>query len=701
MPHSIRVVLCTITCTLKNRLAIDIGGTFTDVVLEQGKRLFTKKVLTTHDEPATAVLQGVQEALDDANVGADSISLVLHGTTLATNAIIERRGAKTALLTTAGHRDVLAMAYENRCEQYDVNIERPQPLIPRSLRLPIVERVGSDARILKPLDQRSVESAIGILTEEAVESVAIGFLHSYANGLHEETVAEMVAEALPNVALSISSEVCPEIREYERFSTTCTNAYVLPLMAEYLSDLSARLRQVGCTCPFMVMTSSGGLATLETAVRFPIRLVESGPAGGSVLAAWKARELNARQALSFDMGGTTAKICLIDQGEALRSRSFEVDRRYRFKKGSGLPVRIPVIEMIEIGAGGGSIAIVDDLKRIRVGPESAGSEPGPACYGLGGTSATVTDADVVLGRLHEEKFAGGYLQLDPSTSKTVLMKDIATELNVEVEDAAKSVAEVVDENMASAARSHASEWGKSIVGRMLIAFGGAAPLHAVRLMNKLSCDSVLVPAGAGVGSALGFLRTPIAYEVVQSHYMRLSEFEGEIVRDLLNSMEDEAQEVLQNALDLNSVTSDVTALMRYAGQGYEISVSVDVEDLSPTSLMRRFDEAYKHLYGRVLADADIEVISWTLTLSGPVDSTPHLEKSESLYGVEESGETRDLVEIDRTVSAQCVDRDLLRPAQVVTGPALITERHTTTVVPSAYQAEVLRNLDLLIQRQDS
>ena len=685
---------------MKPRLAIDIGGTFTDVVLEIEERICAKKVLTTHAEPADAVMNGIHELLTEESIDPGSIAIVLHGTTLATNAIIERRGAKTALLTTEGHRDVLAMAFENRFEQYDVNIERPEPLIPRSLRLPIRERMGADGHALINLDRNSVDVAVDTLRSQEIESVAIGFLHSYANASHEDEVAAMVKAALPSVAISVSSQVCPEIREYERFSTTCANAYVLPLMEQYLVDLSTRLHESGIHCPFMVMTSNGGLATLDTAKQFPIRLVESGPAGGTVLAAWKAKELGARHALSFDMGGTTAKICLIDDGEILRSRSFEVDRRYRFKRGSGLPVRIPVIEMVEIGAGGGSIAEVDRLNRVRVGPESAGSEPGPSCYGQGGVSPTVTDADVVLGRLDREKFAGGRLTLNLEASKQAIAKQIADPLNTTVRDGAKAISEVVDENMASASRSHASEWGKSVGSRLLIAFGGAAPMHATRLMEKLNCDSVLIPVDAGVGSALGFLRSPIAYEVVHSHYLRLSRYDSDVVRRIFNSMKSDAAEALAGTINLSEANVRATSLMRYVGQGYEISVDVDIDDISLETLKKRFEVSYKSLYGRLLPDAEIEAISWTLTLSTAVENPVPIEPVQANKEVDFKYTSQELVEIDRSANARCIERSQLKPGHTVRGPALITEQHTTTVVPSEFKAIVNQNLDVLIQRID-
>ena len=594
MAHiSIQVVAITTTFILRNRLAIDIGGTFTDVVLECGDEQFTRKVLTSHAQPADAVLRGIRELFSETGVVANSISLVLHGTTLATNAIIERRGARTALLTTEGHRDVLAMAFENRFEQYDVNIERPEPLIPRYLRIPVYERMSAEGVPLRALDSGSVDNAIETLGRENVESVAIGFLHSYSNGVHEDAVAERLASALPKVALSLSSQVCPEIREYERFSTTCANAYVLPLMATYLQDLAERMRAMGIRCPFLVMTSNGGLTTLATAVKFPIRLVESGPAGGAVLAAWKARQLGVSKALSFDMGGTTAKICMIDEGTPLRSRAFEVDRRYRFKKGSGLPVRIPVIEMVEIGAGGGSIAQIDQLKRIRVGPESAGSDPGPACYGLGGESPTVTDADAVMGRLEAARFAGGQMALDLDAGSVAISSNIVDDAPKNPHDAARSIAEVVDENMASAARSHASEWGKTVAERVLIAYGGAAPIHAARLLTKLNCDFALIPVGAGVGSALGFLHSPIAYEVVHSRYMRLSSYDRDTVEGVIEVMRSEAEAVMADAATELEVQISATAYMRYVGQGYEISVPLDLKDVSVEKLRSNFERCLR------------------------------------------------------------------------------------------------------------
>ncbi|MEL7157096.1 MAG: hydantoinase/oxoprolinase family protein, partial [Actinomycetota bacterium] len=382
------------------RLAADIGGTFTDVVLEvadgsEPPALTTTKVLTTPRAPADAVLAGVEQVLDEAGLDAGAVELVVHGTTLGTNTLIERRGAVTALLTTEGFRDSVAMAHENRFEQYDLAMERPAPLVPRHLRLGIRERMAADGQVLAALDESTIDSVVPTLVEHGVESVAIGFLHSYVDPSHEQRARDRLASLLPELSITLSSDVCPEIREYERISTACANAYIQPMMATYLLDLGQRLQKLGVTAPLRLMASNGGLWTLDTAVREPVGLVESGPAGGALLAARVAAEQGATDLLSFDMGGTTAKLCLLHEAEPATSREFEVARVYRFLKGSGLPLRIPVIDLVEIGAGGGSIASVDQLGRTSVGPESAGSEPGPACYGRGGTRPTVTDADAL------------------------------------------------------------------------------------------------------------------------------------------------------------------------------------------------------------------------------------------------------------------------------------------------------------------
>ena len=686
-----------------NRLAVDIGGTFTDVVLQWQGDLYSTKLLTTHQAPADAVLTGVREIVDKADARLEDIGLVLHGTTLATNALIERRGAKTALLTTEGHRDVLEMAHENRFEQYDLNIVRPVPLVGRDLRLPIAERMDAKGEVLRPLDMSTVDTAIEVLAREQVESVAIGLLHAYANDAHEQAIAERLRKTLPTLSVTLACEVCPEIREYERLSTAVANAYVQPLMAGYLADLETRLAEAGCSAPLLLMTSGGGLTTAATAAAFPIRLVESGPAGGAILAASHAKRRDASRVLAFDMGGTTAKLTLIDDGEPLLSRAFEVDRQYRFKKGSGLPVRIPVIEMVEIGAGGGSIASRDNLDRICVGPRSAGSEPGPACYGLGGSEPAVTDADVVLGRLKPASFAGGRMQLDSDAAHRAISSLSASDA-VSSAELAHAVSEVVDENMAGAAKAHANEWGKDIAGRTLIAFGGAAPLHAARLARKLGLKQIVIPAGAGVGSALGFLAAPVSFEVVRSRYTRLEEFTPGVLTGLTQEMHAEAMEVIAPALTKNEPTAmRRRAFMRYVGQGYEIAVDLaDDIDWSPTALREHFEAAYAALYTRVIPNLEIEILSWTLSVANQnpqaLPHAPPLATDQTGGGAAQLETDWQIFDAQNLTSqaAAVVARGSLVVDQSIAGPALITEAQTTTYVPDGASVAVTAHGDLVI-----
>ena len=698
--------------TPSNRLAIDIGGTFTDVVLDWQGSLHSTKLLTTHEAPAEAVLAGVLEIIAKAEARLSDIDLILHGTTLATNALIERRGAKTALLTTAGHRDVLEMAHENRFEQYDLNIVRPAPLVPRHLRLPIRERLDAQGEVLLALDQSSVDAALLELRRANVESVAIGLLHAYANPVHEELLAERLAHDLPGVSVTLASEVCPEIREYERLSTAVANAYVRPLMAGYIAELERRLAAAGSTAALLLMTSGGGLTTAAAASRFPIRLVESGPAGGAILAASHAQRQGADRVLAFDMGGTTAKLTLIDDAEPLLSRAFEVDRQYRFKKGSGLPIRIPVIEMVEIGAGGGSIASRDTLERISVGPRSAGSQPGPACYNRGGREPAVTDADVLLGKLRPQSFAGGRVPLNVARAQQAIKTLQLTNGSASPTELAHAVSEVVDENMAAAAKAHANEWGKDIAGRVLIAFGGAAPLHAARLARKLGLNRVIIPAGAGVGSALGFLAAPVSFEVVRSKYIKLDDFTPALLADLTQSMKDEALAVIAPALVAEGSQSNQRlqtrrrAFMRYMGQGYEIAVDLpESQNFDVQSLRARFEAAYTELYTRSIPNLAIEVLSWTLSLAD------HSQAQLAPGGPAAMGERSDQATVDlhwqlfdpesaTTQSATCIARSQLKIDDWLDGPALVTEAQTTTFVPTGARVQQNALGDLIIQYRD-
>jgi len=680
-----------------------VGNASQPDVLENAGALTTTKVLTTYEDPADAVVTGIRQVLDKAAVAPGDVALVLHGTTLATNALIERRGAVTALLTTAGHRDVVEMAFENRFEQYDIDIDRPAPLVPRPLRLPVPERLDAAGAVLEPVDLEAVRRLLPRLEAAAVTSVVVGFLHAYANPAHERAVGALLEAELPGVAVTLSSDVCPEIREYERLSTACANGYVKPLMGRYLRSLERQLRTLGLACPVLLMTSGGGLTTLETATRFPIRLVESGPAGGAILAARIAAEGGYERVLSFDMGGTTAKICLIDDAAPLLSRSFEVDRVYRFKKGSGLPVRIPVIEMVEIGAGGGSVASVDRLQRITVGPESAGSEPGPACYGRGGVRPTVTDADVMLGRIVPAHFAGGSLHLDIIAAERALVTSVGEPQGLPVQFAAYGVSEVVDENMAAAARAHAVEWGSEVASRTLVAYGGAAPLHAGQLANKLKIDRVVVPGDAGVGSAVGFLLAPVSYEVVRSRYMRLSELDADGANTVMADMYAEAEAVVAAAAPVGPREETRRAYMRYVGQGYEIAIPVPVEVLTPAHrevLRCSFETEYQRLYGRLIPGLDVEILSWTLILSAgaprvigaaAVQQGRNVEapRRASLFDPETGADQ----------AAGLFLRSALVPGDRFAGPALVVEDQTTTVVPRGFQAHVDGRGYLVMERR--
>ena len=674
------------------RVGVDIGGTFTDVALAGSGETFTSKVLTTPRAPEEGVLEGLAQALGHAGIDPGDVEVVIHGTTLATNAIIERKGAKTALVVTEGFRDSVEMAYENRFEQYDIHVQKPAPLVPRYLRVPVRERVDAAGRVLLPPDPASIDAAIERLAREGVESIAIGFVHGYANPAHEELVAERLREAFPEAWLTLSSDVCAEIREYERLSTACANAYVQPLMARYLQSLSRRMEGAGIRAPLLMMTSGGGLTTVETAIRHPIRLVESGPAGGAILASRLAASSGIDQVLSFDMGGTTAKICLIDGGQPQSSRTFEVDRVYRFTKGSGLPLRIPVIEMVEIGAGGGSIAHLDRLGRIAVGPESAGAEPGPACYGQGGDRPTVTDADVVLGRIDPERFAGGSMPLCRASAEETLSRDVGEAMNLDTALAAFAVSEVVDENMANAARVHAIERGKDTASRTLIAFGGAAPVHATRLAEKLGIDTVIVPGDAGVGSAIGFLHAPVSYEVVRSRYTRLSAFDAEAVNAMFEAMRREAEDIVRLGAPRGALVETRIGYMRYVGQGHEVDVSIPGRRLDAgdaATLQAAFDAAYRAHYARVIPGMDVEVLTWSLTLTAPVPPP----ESEPEPSAAEAGAAEGHASLFNTGRADydrvpVYSRDRLAPGTRLRGPVLIPEPQTTTVVGEGFDARI-------------
>ncbi|MEP0940433.1 MAG: hydantoinase/oxoprolinase family protein [Rhizobiaceae bacterium] len=672
------------------RMGVDIGGTFTDVVLEIDGQHTSTKVLTTYAAPENAIIEGIHQVCAKAGIGPGDIGQIIHGTTLATNALIERRGAKTALITTKGFRDVIEMRTESRFEQYDLNLQLPDPLLPRNRRYTVAGRIDATGQVLEPIDRAEVEALADELVFAGYESIAVGLIHSYANDSHEKLVRDVLQEKLPDAMISISSEVSPQMREYERFNTVVANAYIKPLMKSYLGQLKDRLRDQGIDCNIFLMHSGGGIISIESAAEFPVRLVESGPAGGAVFAAHIAARYGLDKVLSFDMGGTTAKICLIKNQTPKTSRVFEVARTYRFKKGSGMPISIPVIDMVEIGAGGGSLAHVDAMRQIRVGPESAGSEPGPACYGRGGKQPAVTDADLILGKLDPENFAGGSIKLNAENSATALEEVLGKTLDMDAQTAGFGLAEVVDENMANAARVHAVENGEDLSEYTMIAFGGAAPLHAGRLCEKLGVERLLVPPGAGVGSAIGFLCAPFSFEANRSVYMKLSDFASDTIVTLLKELQREATGFVRNCDAEADILSDFKVYMRYTGQGWEIPITLTADQaLNPDAdtFLRLFEDDYTKLFGRPVEGLDVEITVWAVNATTPPKPVERIDQVHKLSPAISTG-SRSIFDpaLGKAIESDIVERTTMRAGHRVAGPAVITEDETTIIVPSSRQA---------------
>ena len=672
------------------RLGVDIGGTFTDVVLEVGTASFSTKVLTTYIAPENAIIDGMHQVCAKAGIAPSAIGQIIHGTTLATNALIERRGAKTALITTQGFRDVIEMRTESRFEQYDLNLTLPEPLLPRQMRYTVPGRMDASGNELLPLTRADIEPVVAQIKAAGYESIAVGLIHSYLNDAHERLVGEVLAEMLPDAMVSLSCEVSPQMREYERFNTVVANAYIKPLMKSYLGRLEGRLRDEGVDCNIFLMHSGGGIISIENAAEFPVRLVESGPAGGAVFAANIAARYGLDKVLSFDMGGTTAKICLIKNQTPKTSRVFEVARTYRFKKGSGMPISIPVIDMVEIGAGGGSLAHVDAMRQIRVGPESAGSEPGPACYGRGGAKPAVTDADLVLGKLDPDNFAGGTMKLDAASSAKALTDVLGDVLEMDAATSAFGLAEVVDENMANAARVHAVENGEDLSEYTMIAFGGAAPLHAGRLCEKLGVERLLVPPGAGVGSAIGFLRAPFSFEANRSVYMTLAGFDADKIKALLADLQAEATGFVRNCDATAPILSEFKVYMRYSGQGWEIPITLTQEQaMNPdaATYQSRFIEDYVKLFCRAVEGMDIEITVWSVNATTPPEDVARVQEGASGAAATPHG-ARQLFDpaLAEFVEASVVLRDDMAVGATVDGPAIITEDETTIIIPTSRTA---------------
>ncbi|MDG1875572.1 MAG: hydantoinase/oxoprolinase family protein [Mariniblastus sp.] len=689
------------------RVGADIGGTFTDlIVVNQETGAFSiGKVLTTPDDPSEAVETTLTETLSRFHVKANQVEHLIHGTTLVTNAMIERKGASTALLTTAGFRDSIEIGRETRYDLYDLMLEQPRPLVPRYLRFDITQRTLVDGTEHQPLDQDQVRRLAVELSEKGIEAIAVCFLHSFTNPTDERIARDLIHSVAPKLRVSISSEVVPEIREFERASTTIGNVYVQSLVEKYLRQLERRLETIGFIGNFYLMHSSGGIATVDTTVRFPVRLLESGPAAGALAATAYGLAAGFKDLISFDMGGTTAKICVINDGKPLIAHEFEVDRIYRFKKGSGLPIKLPVIELIEIGTGGGSIARVDALGLLKVGPDSAGADPGPICYGLGGTEPTVTDANLILGYLDPAYFLGGKMKLDLATTRNTIEQKIARPLGLSLEEAAWGIHQIANENMANAARVHSLERGKDPRRFPLFAFGGGGPVQAYRIALSLGSPLLLAPLGAGVMSTVGFLSAPLAFDFVRSWTTEIDKIAWKRANELLDEMETEGESLLSDSgVDKNEINHRRTVDMRFVGQGHEIPVELPVGELSDAQipeLKSSFEQVYQQLYERTGPPVNIEITNWRVVSSGPKPDVSlqitHTDDS-AILAVDTIKGTRQAYfpETNGFTETKIYDRYRMKPGMMFDGPAIVEERESTVIVGPGSQCRVDEHFNLLV-----
>ena len=686
------------------RIGVDIGGTFTDIVMldTRNGRLCNEKVLTTPGDPSEGVLEGVEKILEANNASAQEVGQIIHGTTLVANAIIERRGAKVALVTTSGFRDILEIGTEGRYDSYDLFIDMPEPLVPRPLRFEVPERISPEGYILTPLDEDAVIAVAQEIGRSDVTAVAISLLHGFQNPVHERRILEIFKKVAPGLVACISSDVMPEIGEYERTSTTVCNAYVLALFKNYLKRLTEELRHKGFENDLFLMLSDGGTVHESTAASYPIRLVQSGPAGG-VQATSLIGELSGEShVFCFDMGGTTAKTSLIENGRPMRTTEFEVARVYRFKKGSGLPLRIPVIEMIEIGAGGGSIAKINSLGLVQVGPESSSADPGPACYALGGINATVTDADLILGYLGADSFLGGDMALDVDAATAALEKNVAEPLGISVVEAAWAIHETVNESMAQAANIHALEKAQRISDYAMIPIGGAGPVHACNIALKLAVPRVISPSSAGVASALGFLVSPTAFTFVQGGVVGLDDVDFETVRTMLLGMEEKGKELLGAAsVPSDNVVVETLVSMRYLGQGYNVEAPIKVEAIEASdheAVREVFEQAYNVQYGRTEPGVPVEIVSWRVIVSGPLpDIDLAAARPSASEGDARKGEREVYFGPEKGfVKTAVYDRYSLAPGSTFEGPSIFEERESTTVVPPGATSRFDDALNLIV-----
>jgi len=671
------------------RLGCDIGGTFTDFVLlnDQTGEIKTGKCLTTPQDPSDAVEEGIRVLEATTPDFVEKLDELIHGTTLVINSIIERKGAKTGLITTKGFRDILEIGREIRYAPYDIFAEFPQPLIPRRFRIEVDERVRSDGSILKALDPEDARKAVRTLLNMGVESIAVCLLNSFENPTHEQTILEIIEKEAPGISTSISYHVLPQIKEYERTSTTVTNAYVKPLTGRYLSKLAERLSSIGFKGKLFIMLSSGGVTSVETAAEFPVRIIESGPTAAVIAGQYYGKHFNIPEMFCFDMGGTTAKSCLIQKGVAGVVPTFEVGRVQRFMKGSGLTIQVPVVDLMEIGAGGGSIAKISKLGTLHVGPESSGAEPGPICYGRGGTGPCVTDADLLLGYLDENYFLGGEMKLDKEGAKRGVEEKIAKPLGVSFIQAVWGIHDLINETMAAAAKTHIAEKGGNPRIVTISAFGGAGPVHAYGLAKKLGAPRMLIPPNAGVGSAMGFFTAPRAFDLLRSHKVSLSGSDFQEIEHIFKGLEGDATKILKKEAADDAIRHERSLDMRFVGQGSEVNVPLQTGDFTQfkkEDVRRLFDDMYEKLYGRTYPESEVEFINFKVRASLP-ERLLQLPKLEKKHGqsldVAVKGQRLAYSPIAREFIPYTVyDRYKLSPGHEFQGPAIIEEKESTLVV---------------------
>ncbi|MCC7041592.1 MAG: hydantoinase/oxoprolinase family protein [Burkholderiales bacterium] len=682
------------------RIGIDIGGTFTDFALfdDQGQEMVVHKALTTPKAPEQAVLDGVRAITSQTGITPADVSMIVHGTTLVTNAVIERRGTPTAMIVTGGFRDILDIAMEQRYDLFDLRIRFPSPLVPRPLRFEVPERIKADGSVRQALDLGALatieDGLASAVTAQGVRAVAVCLLHSYANPAHELAVVDWLQDRFPDLKVSASSVVFPFAREYQRWTTACLNAYVQPLVDAYIDRLERGLADAGFRGRFLIMSSSGSTLTPEMARRYPVRLLESGPAAGALMAARHSATLETPQVLSFDMGGTTAKGCVVRDHVPLKRYEFEVARVHEFKRGSGLPIKIPVIDMIEIGSGGGSLADLDARGVIGVGPRSAGADPGPACYGRGGDAPTLTDANLVLGYLGATSFLGGRMHLDVDASRRALVDHLGARLGVDAQRAAWGVHETINEDVAKAFRVHASERGVDYRRCSMIVFGGSGPIHGARIARKLRIPRVICPTGAGVMSAFGLLASPAGFEVVQSLRTPLASMTPERFTEIIGELEARVREQLLSASGETGRSHVLVRLdMRYVGQGYEIEILLPEGDparVLPT-LAQRFADAYAGIFGLSLAGREIEIVAWKVEVQG---APPAAEGTYRLRSTGTSGSalrghrSAYFADMGEAVDCPVYDRYRLQTGMTIDGPALVEEAESTCVIGPGDRAHV-------------